>query len=53
MADVIESARTLKSLAMDASDDRDFEGAIRLLEQARSKLEHELQDLELKRTEKG
>jgi hypothetical protein len=53
MADVIEAARSLKSSAMDARDRGDFPSAIRLLEQARSGLERELQDLEPKRTEKG
>ena len=53
MADVIESARALKSRAMDARDDGDFEGAISLLLQARSELERELHDLEPKRADKG
>jgi hypothetical protein len=53
MADVIESARTLKSRAMDARDDGDFEGAISLLSQARSELELELHELEPKRAVKG
>jgi hypothetical protein len=53
MADVIESARTLKSRAMDARDDEDFEGAISLLSQARRELERELHDLEPKRADTG
>jgi len=53
MADVIESARTLKSRAMDARDDEDFEGAISLLSQARRELERELHDLEPKRAYTG
>jgi hypothetical protein len=53
MADVIESARTLKSRAMDARDRRDFAGAIRLLSEARAGLESELRDLEPKRADKG
>jgi hypothetical protein len=51
MVDVIESARTLKSRAMDARDDGDFEGAIKLLSQARGELESELRDLEPKRAD--
>ena len=53
MADVIESARTLKSRAMDARDDEDFEGAISLLSQARRELERVLHDLEPKRADTG
>jgi hypothetical protein len=52
MADVIESARALKSQAMDARDRGDFSVAIDLLSVACSDLDRELHNLKLKRADR-